>query len=966
MNWIDSIKEINKARTNNRLVIFVGSGVSNNSGVPTWKGLIETIAKKINYNEKCSGCDSIETSCPKEDCSKRFDFNATEFLRIPEYYYQSASTDEYFQTISNTLKCDKESNAVDEMILDIAPHHIITTNYDTLLENTTSINTAKYKVIYEDKDLLSNASDGYIIKMHGDIDHPKTIVLKESDYIDYEQTHPLISTYIKSLLVNHTFLFVGYSLNDNNLNLIIGWINYFCKQYDVSERPYSFLIQNALPSDFELSRLEKNNIFVIGLDTLPSDLQSKANVPESLTHPSGRNLYTYLECITNNTISSQYMELKDILNERYEVLKPYCKIAHEDLLSAYSFGTHQILNTVLILYDKPMYYKLTALLTEDNPLILNTFQRAGITSVQIDSDETYSYDIPCVNRPSLVQLYLDNDYTSIENQIPYLSPAEKIYYYNLLGMAFNKDELIHLDLKSISKNDYISVLLHKTRARLISLTLTDRQAARTAELEALLNSVPYAYKKSISFLNKMFSSFAKDENKMRDILKKQKERYEYNSNTFYSADAYYNIWDLQGYAYNYYDFFINNLLPINYFSDPRTYFASYIEAILCSYSLTSSNPYNELAMHTDIKSYPLNEIDVDIFVKYTKHSNLKEWINNYKIKVLELNSVDLAKIFTNYCKGIKKYRTYNWEDRTLNFITLVTLVEINEEEKLSILDSFITMIQELVDTPTSISSIFDGVKSIVNKYFSLFTTENAEALLNCLFDPNVYKTATERCGHALLRVIKKLSTLVSEDFRSSIETDIDSLQDSKEKYRKIYQMRKLINIEKYRTFLTENLESATYTQLFDLVIEKTIDFNDRVYTQFKDIIIRKAEERRNRPGYRTVPDHLISAIELCLFLKLFDYPIDLSELKEQTEFSDHLDFMLNPDDFDYSKVNLDHYMWQNLVYTDEYQSYFIKHKDEILTADLEKVFSSNKADKNCQKIVYGILLDKDKLRSYGK
>ena len=46
MNWIDSIKEINKARTNNRLVIFVGSGVSNNSGVPTWKGLIETIAKK--------------------------------------------------------------------------------------------------------------------------------------------------------------------------------------------------------------------------------------------------------------------------------------------------------------------------------------------------------------------------------------------------------------------------------------------------------------------------------------------------------------------------------------------------------------------------------------------------------------------------------------------------------------------------------------------------------------------------------------------------------------------------------------------------------------------------------------------------------------------------------------------------------------------------------------------------------
>lgn len=966
MNWIDSIKEINKARTNNRLVIFVGSGVSNNSGVPTWKGLIETIAKKINYNENCNGCDSIETSCPKEDCSKRFNFTATEFLRIPEYYYQSASSDEYFQTISDTLKCDKESNAVDEIILDIAPHHIITTNYDTLLENSASIKTANYKVIYEDKDLLSNASDCYIIKMHGDIDHPQTIVLKESDYIDYEHTHPLISTYIKSLLVNHTFLFVGYSLNDNNLNLIIGWINYFCKQYGVSERPYSFLIQNAVPSEFELSRLEKNNIFVISLDTLPADLQSKANIPESLTHPSGCNLYTYLKCISNNTISSQYMDLKDILNERYQILKTYSKVSHDDLISAYSFGHYQFLSTALILYDKPTYENLTALLTVDNPLILNTFQRAGITCVQLHSEETLSHDIPCTNRTSLVQLYLDNDYESIENQIPNLSPAEKIYYYNLLGIDFNRDELIHLDLKSISKNDYISVLLHKTRARLISLSLIDRQEARTAELEALLESAPYAYKKSISFLNKLFSSFAKDENKMRDILKKQQKRYEYNSNTFYSAHAYYNIWDLQGYVYDYYDFFIDNLLPINYFSDPCTYFASYIEAILCSYSLASSNPYNNLAMSTDIKSYPLNEIDVDIFVKYTKHSNLKDWISKYKIKAIELENVDLVKIFNNYCNGIKKYRTHNWEDQTLNFITLVTFAELSNTEKVSILDSFITMIQEHTDAPTYISSMFSGVEEVVNKFFASFTAENAETLLNCLFNPNVYKTVIERCGHALPRVIKKLSTLVSEDFKSSIEADIDSLQDSKDKCRKIYQMRKLINTEKYKTFLEENLESITYTQLFDLVIEKTIDFDHRVYAQFKDVIVRKAEERRNKPNYRTVPDHLVSAIELCLILKLFDYPIDLSKLEEYTEFSEHLDFMMNPDSFDYSKVNLDHYMWENLIYTEEYQPYFIKHKDEILTEDLEKVFSNNKADKNCQKIVYGILLDKEKLRSYGK
>lgn len=92
----------------------------------------------------------------------------------------------------------------------------------------------------------------------------------------------------------------------------------------------------------------------------------------------------------------------------------------------------------------------------------------------------------------------------------------------------------------------------------------------------------------------------------------------------------------------------------------------------------------------------------------------------------------------------------------------------------------------------------------------------------------------------------------------------------------------------------------------------------------------------------------------------------MHELQEYAEFSEHLDFMLNPNNFDYSKVNLDHYMWENLIYKDEYQPYFIKHKNEILTEDLEKVFLSNKATNDCQKLVYGILLDKEKLRYYGK
>ncbi len=49
MDWIESILKIRDARDNNRLIIFVGAGVSKNSDIPTWSELIQSIAEKIEY-----------------------------------------------------------------------------------------------------------------------------------------------------------------------------------------------------------------------------------------------------------------------------------------------------------------------------------------------------------------------------------------------------------------------------------------------------------------------------------------------------------------------------------------------------------------------------------------------------------------------------------------------------------------------------------------------------------------------------------------------------------------------------------------------------------------------------------------------------------------------------------------------------------------------------------------------------
>ena len=309
MNWIESIKEVKKAQDNDRLVIFVGAGVSANSKLPNWSQLIADIANRIGYKGICDKCErNCET--PSE-CSKR-NYSSDEYLKIPELFFQDDLSDkhtDYYAFIKDRLVCDAKSNEIDAEILNILPHHIITTNYDNLLETANSINTRLYTVVSEDRDLLSSANSRYILKMHGDLKKEGTIVLKESDYINYEHTHILISTFIKSLLINHTFLFVGYSLNDYNLKLIIGWINYLANIYGISDRPQNILIQYNKATDSDINYFKRRNINIVDLETMPTKLVELANCHTAFDNDIGNKLLAYLKCINHSDILQKFIPL---------------------------------------------------------------------------------------------------------------------------------------------------------------------------------------------------------------------------------------------------------------------------------------------------------------------------------------------------------------------------------------------------------------------------------------------------------------------------------------------------------------------------------------------------------------------------------------------------------------------------------------------------------------------------------
>lgn len=196
---LSHIQHIQDASKQGRLVIFVGAGVSANSGVPMWKELIDEFKKEL-----------------PEELNKE-----TDYLKIAELYKTSRRHKEYMDKVKSVLKYRSTlPNPIHKAILDLKPCHIITTNYDDLIEQTIEKTFSPYDIVRQDTDLPNMQYPNAIIKMHGDFD-TDNIVLTERDYYNYVRNFPLIRSYILSLFASKLVLFVGFSLTDLNLKLIL-------------------------------------------------------------------------------------------------------------------------------------------------------------------------------------------------------------------------------------------------------------------------------------------------------------------------------------------------------------------------------------------------------------------------------------------------------------------------------------------------------------------------------------------------------------------------------------------------------------------------------------------------------------------------------------------------------------------------------------------------------------------------
>jgi hypothetical protein len=219
---------------NTQPVIFAGAGLSKRyfSG-PSWDELLEwlsefnAIEQDIEFHLQDKNND--EPLIGSEFAQKfknwawenKDEFQPWLFTReAPEDIYIKYKISDYFRERTPSKIEDADSQFIDEINLlqNIQPHAVITTNYDKFLER---VFPDYFPVIGERIVNEPYSYIGEIYKIHGCISKPSELVLTKEDYQTFMNERRYLSAKLLTYFTEHPVLIVGYEPSDENVKRIL-------------------------------------------------------------------------------------------------------------------------------------------------------------------------------------------------------------------------------------------------------------------------------------------------------------------------------------------------------------------------------------------------------------------------------------------------------------------------------------------------------------------------------------------------------------------------------------------------------------------------------------------------------------------------------------------------------------------------------------------------------------------------
>jgi hypothetical protein len=188
--------------------IFAGAGLSVPAGYVDWKALLRPLSKDLKLN--------IELE--------------NDLIAFAQFHYNASGKNRHklHKALLEALSHDVRPTANHEHLVQLPITTYWTTNYDKLIENSLH---AAGKIVDVKSSVPQMATTRpnrqvTVYKMHGDIDRPDEAIVTKDDYEKYAKAREPFVTALAGDLVKKTFLFLGFSFTDPNLEHVLAQVRF--------------------------------------------------------------------------------------------------------------------------------------------------------------------------------------------------------------------------------------------------------------------------------------------------------------------------------------------------------------------------------------------------------------------------------------------------------------------------------------------------------------------------------------------------------------------------------------------------------------------------------------------------------------------------------------------------------------------------------------------------------------------
>lgn len=193
-----------KARAGH-LVPFLGAGVSVSAGAPSWGQLLDNL--RIG----------VELMPTEESAFKNLGVLDQAGVLEQLYSDQHGSPTAFGEAVADAVDLPRYGLAP-ALLATLPAVGAITLNYDRLFE-TACLDAQRPRTVLPEN--VPAVGNNWLLKLHGSVSQPGSIVLTRDDYLGYNSNREALSALVKAHLLTHHLLFVGFGLADDHFHEIV-------------------------------------------------------------------------------------------------------------------------------------------------------------------------------------------------------------------------------------------------------------------------------------------------------------------------------------------------------------------------------------------------------------------------------------------------------------------------------------------------------------------------------------------------------------------------------------------------------------------------------------------------------------------------------------------------------------------------------------------------------------------------